>query len=104
MFGELNAAQIEQVLQAEVLGRIGYHAQGRTYIVPITYAYDGERIVSHSRVGLKIKMMRENPQVCFEVEQVDNLANWRSVIARGQYERRKVCFFSKFCLPSFGIF
>ena len=31
-------------------------------------------------------MMRENPEVCFEVEQVDNLASWRSVIAWGTYE------------------
>ena len=35
---------------------------------------------------MKVEMMRENPEVCFEVEQVDNLANWRSVIAWGNYE------------------
>ena len=31
-------------------------------------------------------MMRANPFVCFEVEQIDDLANWRSVIARGVFE------------------
>ncbi len=86
MLGEMSPGQIEQVLHAEVLGRIGCHAGGRTYVVPITYAYDGERIICHSTQGLKIQMMRENPEVCFEVEQVDNLACWRSVIAWGRYE------------------
>jgi len=32
-------------------------------------------------------MMRANPYVCFEVEQVDDLANWRSVIAWGEFEQ-----------------
>ena len=37
-------------------------------------------------LGQKIRMMRANPEVCFEVDDVDDLANWRSVIARGRYE------------------
>jgi hypothetical protein len=81
-----SSEQIEQVLRSEVIGRIGCHANGQTYVVPITYAYDGERIICHSSLGMKIQMMRSNPEVCFEVEQVDNLANWRSVIAWGKYE------------------
>ncbi|MFS0517262.1 pyridoxamine 5'-phosphate oxidase family protein [Nostoc sp. UIC 10607] len=86
MLGKLSLDQIEQVLHSQVLGRIGCHSGNRTYIVPITYAYDGERIICHSANGLKIQMMRENPEVCFEVEQVENLANWQSVIAWGRYE------------------
>jgi nitroimidazol reductase NimA-like FMN-containing flavoprotein (pyridoxamine 5'-phosphate oxidase superfamily) len=86
MLGKLSLEQIEQVLHSQVLGRIGCHSRNRTYIVPITYAYDGERIICHSTDGLKIQMMRENPEVCFEVEQVENLANWQSVIAWGRYE------------------
>ena len=31
-------------------------------------------------------MMRENPWVCVEVDHMDNLANWRSVIAWGRFE------------------
>ncbi|MGZ4558151.1 MAG: pyridoxamine 5'-phosphate oxidase family protein [Mycobacteriaceae bacterium] len=86
MLGELNGQQIENVLHAEVIGRIGCHVDGRTYIVPITYAYDGTSIYGHSAAGLKVKMMRANPSVCFEVEHVDDLANWSSVIAWGSFE------------------
>ena len=86
MLGTLSSEQIEQVLCSEVIGRIGCHANGQTYVVPITYAYDGERLICHTSQGRKIQMMRSNPEVGFEVEQVDNLANWRSVIAWGKYE------------------
>ena len=86
MNGELTREQIEHVLRTEITGRIGCHAEGRTYVVPISYAYDGEAIYAHSGDGLKIRTMRANPSVCFEVEQIDDLTNWRTVIAWGTYE------------------
>jgi uncharacterized protein len=86
MLGELNKDQIEQVLWSEVIGRIGCHADGRTYVVPITYVYDGESIYGHSADGMKLRMMRKNPNVCFEIDDMENMANWRSVIAWGTFE------------------
>ena len=86
MLGELNNDQIEHVLHSEAIGRIGCHDAGRAYVVPITYVYDGEAVYGHSTEGQKLHMMRANPFVCFEVEQVDDLANWRSVIAWGTFE------------------
>lgn len=86
MLGDLTKAEIEDLLRSEVVARIGCHSGGRTYVVPITYAYDGTGIVGHSGGGLKVQMMRENPEVCVEVDHVDDMANWRSVIAWGRYE------------------
>jgi nitroimidazol reductase NimA-like FMN-containing flavoprotein (pyridoxamine 5'-phosphate oxidase superfamily) len=86
MLGELNGTQIEQILHREVVGRIGCHDAGRAYVVPITYAYHRGAVYGHSTEGQKLHMMRANPFVCFEVEQIDDLANWRSVIAWGVFE------------------
>jgi uncharacterized protein len=86
VLGELDSDQIEQLLRSEVVGRIGCHDAGRSYVVPITYAYEGDAVYGHSTEGQKLHMMRANPFVCFEVEQVDDLANWRSVIAWGAFE------------------
>jgi uncharacterized protein len=86
MIGELNRAEIEQILGTQAVGRIGCHANGRTYVVPITYVYDGRAIYFHSLDGLKTQMMRANPSVCFEVDVVHDLANWQSVIAWGRFE------------------
>jgi nitroimidazol reductase NimA-like FMN-containing flavoprotein (pyridoxamine 5'-phosphate oxidase superfamily) len=86
MLGELTPEQINGVLFGEVVGRIGCHSDGRTYVVPITFVFDGEAVIGHSADGLKIRMMRANPDVCFQVDQRENLANWRSVVAWGRYE------------------
>lgn len=86
MLGELTHEQVEALLRSEVVGRIGCHAGGKTYVVPVTYAYDGTAVIAHSADGTKLRMMRENPSVCFEVDRVENLANWQSVIAWGRFE------------------
>ncbi len=54
--------------------------------MPISYAYDGEFIYALTREGLKIQIMRQNRQVCFEVEDIPDLGNWKSVICWGEYE------------------
>ena len=86
MLGELDAAQCEDVLRTEVIARIGCISDGRVYVVPVTYVYDGTYVYGHAMDGAKLRAMRANPQVCVEVEQVDDLSNWRSVIAWGTFE------------------
>lgn len=89
MIGTLSEEQIDQVLISKAVGRIGCHADGKTYVVPVAYAFDGTHIYAHSRAGQKIAMMRKNPRVCFQVDDIDNLANWRSVVIDGEYEELK---------------
>jgi hypothetical protein len=75
------AGRIEQLLSGEVVARLGCHAEGRTYVVPVTYAYDGNGLIIQSADGLKVRMMDQNPAACVEVDHIDDLANWRSVTA-----------------------
>ena len=86
MFGNLDKDEIEKVLSHQMIGRIGCYAFDKTYVIPISYAYDGESIYCHTYEGLKITMMRKNSRVCFEVDSMENMANWRSVIAWGDFE------------------
>jgi nitroimidazol reductase NimA-like FMN-containing flavoprotein (pyridoxamine 5'-phosphate oxidase superfamily) len=86
MLGELSPDQVDRLLRAETVGRIGCHAGDRTYVVPVTYAYDGLAIYGHTGEGMKVRMMRENPEVCFEVDRMENMANWRSAIVWGRFE------------------
>jgi uncharacterized protein len=83
---ELERAEIDELLRAQVVGRIGCHADGVTYVVPVIYAYDGEAFYAYSLEGRKIHMMRANPAVCFEVDEYDGRGSWRSAIAQGTYE------------------
>lgn len=86
MIGKLTREQIEEVLTNNVLGRIGCHDGEKTYVVPVNYIYDGHFILAHSLEGMKIEMMRKKPQVCFEVDEMKNDTNWRSVIVWGEYQ------------------
>jgi len=86
MIGTLGSSEIEEVLHQQVMGRIACHADGKSYIVPVSYAYDGEYIYVNTREGLKVQMMRKNPEICFETEVMENMANWKSVVAWGRYE------------------
>jgi len=86
MLGTLNKIQIDNLLRSQAIGRIGCNAEGKTYVVPITYAYDGENIYAHTIEGMKTRMMRANPEVCFEVDHIENMANWQSAIVWGTYK------------------
>lgn len=86
MLGKLTPAEIEKLLSKEVIGRIGCTDGHMVYVVPISYAYDGEYIYCHTHEGQKIAIMRKNPIVCFEVDHLQNMANWQSVIAHGRFE------------------
>lgn len=82
----LSSKEIERVLESNAIGRIGCYAEGRTYVVPVAYVYRGNAVYGHSAEGLKTRMMRKNPSVCFETDTVDDVFNWRSVIAWGVFE------------------
>ena len=86
MFGPLTHNEIEELIHQQFVGRIGCHADDITYVVPISYGYDGEYVYGLTQEGMKIDMMRKNPKVCFQVDDMRNLANWKSVIAWGEFE------------------
>ena len=86
MIGKLNKEDIEEFLKENVLGRIGCHDKGKTFVVPVSYVYDGKYIIVHSVEGTKIRMMRKNPNICFEVDEMKSSTNWKSVIVWGIYQ------------------
>jgi nitroimidazol reductase NimA-like FMN-containing flavoprotein (pyridoxamine 5'-phosphate oxidase superfamily) len=86
MLGTLDQTQIDALLKEQVTGRIACHADGTTYIVPINYVYHAPFIYTHSSNGKKIEMMRKNPDVCFEVDEIQTIFRWKSVVAWGQFE------------------
>lgn len=88
MVGNLEKKEIREILKNNYLGRLGFCLNGRPYIIPTTYYFDNSTsgIVSHSREGMKIEAMRKNPEICFEIEEVDHLSKWRSVLLWGKYE------------------
>ncbi|MGZ8783009.1 MAG: pyridoxamine 5'-phosphate oxidase family protein, partial [Gaiellaceae bacterium] len=83
---ELTRPEIDALLGEQVVGRVGCHADGLTYVVPVIYAYDGETVHVATIEGQKVRMMRDNPVVCFEVDDYAAPGRWRSAILQGRYE------------------
>jgi nitroimidazol reductase NimA-like FMN-containing flavoprotein (pyridoxamine 5'-phosphate oxidase superfamily) len=82
----LDKDHIEMLLRTHRVGRLACAEGGRPYIVPITYVYEDGCIYGHTNDGEKLSMMRKNPAVCFEVDNVGDFHNWQSAICRGRFE------------------
>jgi uncharacterized protein len=85
---ELSRAEIDDFLRGQRIARLGCHADGVTYVVPLIYAYDDGAVVAVTTEGRKTAMLRADPHVCVEVDEydTDGRGSWRSVIADGTYE------------------
>jgi uncharacterized protein len=85
---ELSLREIDDFLRGQRIARLGCHAGGVTYVVPLIYAYADRAVVAVTTEGRKTAMLRENPRVCVEVDEydADGKGSWRSVIAEGTYE------------------
>lgn len=85
----LSREEIDKILFSGFHAHLGCYHADEVYVLPITYIYDRGCIYSHTLSGKKLKMMRANPKVCVQVEDVTSLFNWRSVIAWGHFEELK---------------
>jgi nitroimidazol reductase NimA-like FMN-containing flavoprotein (pyridoxamine 5'-phosphate oxidase superfamily) len=54
--------------------------------VPINYVFDGTYIYSFSSPGRKIEIMREQPVVAFQVDEIESDDSWRSVMVEGKFQ------------------
>ncbi|MGZ5134759.1 MAG: pyridoxamine 5'-phosphate oxidase family protein [Flavitalea sp.] len=89
MLGVLNETQMNNVLSSQALGRLACTDGKQPYIVPVTYTFDGKYIYGQTIEGTKLKILRKNPNVCFEVDTMINMRNWQSVIVYGKFEELK---------------
>jgi len=75
----------------ELLKRVGYGHLGlargtHPYVVPIHYAFDGTYLYIYTTEGKKTEIIRDNPEICLQVEEVVSDRDWRSVIVTGEAE------------------
>jgi nitroimidazol reductase NimA-like FMN-containing flavoprotein (pyridoxamine 5'-phosphate oxidase superfamily) len=61
---------IEEIFRQNKVGRLGTAIDGQPNIIPMNFAYVSDKILLHShKDGKKIKDIKKNSQVCFEVDQ-----------------------------------
>ncbi len=89
MLGDLNDIQIYNLLTSQAVGRMACSDGKQPYIVPVTFAYDGEYIYGQTNEGLKLDILRKNPNVCFETGRMTDMRNWQSVLVYGRFQELK---------------
>ena len=86
MKGQLTQTEMDNLLHSQLIGRLACIQGNEPYIVPMAYAYDGKNILGQTVPGLKLRILEQNPKVCFEVDQLIDLHNWKSVIVFGTFK------------------
>jgi nitroimidazol reductase NimA-like FMN-containing flavoprotein (pyridoxamine 5'-phosphate oxidase superfamily) len=84
---DMAPAEMHALLQRESFGHLGCAREGRPYVVPMNYAYDGKELYFFTTEGMKTQFIEANPKVCLQVEEVTDSSRWRSVMVIGQAER-----------------
>jgi nitroimidazol reductase NimA-like FMN-containing flavoprotein (pyridoxamine 5'-phosphate oxidase superfamily) len=85
---EMTAQDSHLLLKEFDYGHLGCTREdGRPYVVPLHYTYDEPDIYIFTTEGMKTECLATNPEVCLQVEDVQDSAHWRSVILNGRAER-----------------
>lgn len=84
---EMYDDEIRETLKRLNYGHLACCKDNLPYVVPVHYAYDGEHIFIYTTEGKKAEMLRANPELCLQAEDVIDNDNWVSVIAFGQAEQ-----------------
>jgi nitroimidazol reductase NimA-like FMN-containing flavoprotein (pyridoxamine 5'-phosphate oxidase superfamily) len=84
---DMTAEEMKMLLYAKEFGHLGCSFDGRPYVVPMHYVFNGEFIYFLTTEGQKTEYMTANDEVCFQVEDILKRDDWRSVIVIGHAER-----------------
>lgn len=85
-FSVLTTAECHALLASEQVGRIAFTFRDRVDIEPVHYVYRDGWIWGRTQRGTKVNMLAHHPWVAFEVDRIEALFTWRSVVVRGRVE------------------
>lgn len=85
MHGTLSDRDIDALFAAQSFGHLGCSDEGKPYIVPMAYVFHNNALYGQTTEGKKIAILRSNPFVCFQVEEVTP-TGWRSAQCWGTFE------------------
>ncbi|HEY2854267.1 MAG TPA: pyridoxamine 5'-phosphate oxidase family protein [Gemmatimonadaceae bacterium] len=80
---ELTAPECEKILTRNHVGRVAFTFHDHVDLEPIHYVHARGWLHGRTAPGAKIAILRHHPWVAFEVDEVDGLFDWRSVVVHG---------------------
>jgi uncharacterized protein len=86
VISELTERECIDFLQRSSLGRLASSEDNQPYVVPVRFAFESNAVYVLSTLGQKIEWMRNNPKVCFAVDEIKTESDWTSVLSFGNYQ------------------
>lgn len=71
------------LLERNHIGRLAFTFRDRVDIEPISYVYADGWLYARTSPGTKLNTVEHNPWVAFEVDEIKDRFDWRSVVVRG---------------------
>ena len=84
-FAALSRGECERVLARNNVGRLAFSFHDRVDIEPIHYVFADGWLYGRTSPGSKLVPMAHNHWVAFEVDEIDDLFQWRSVVVHGAF-------------------
>jgi nitroimidazol reductase NimA-like FMN-containing flavoprotein (pyridoxamine 5'-phosphate oxidase superfamily) len=84
---EMRASEAREVLGQLNYAHLAVAEDNIPYVVPVHYAFDGENLFIYTTEGKKADILKVNPEICLQAEDVEDNENWRSVMVSGTAEQ-----------------
>ncbi len=85
VFRDLSDTECRELLARNNIGRIAYQTRDHVNVLPLGYVYHGEWLACRTQEGSKVSVLRHSPYVAFEVDEVEGLFDWKSVVVQGSW-------------------
>ena len=82
-FSAMSKLECEALLRRNHVGRLCFLNHGQPDVEPVHYVRDEGWIFLRSAMGTKLEALAHHPYVAFEIDEVRDTFEWRSVVARG---------------------
>jgi len=87
IFRDLRREEIEDIIGRNQVGRIAFAFHVRVDIQPIHYVYERGWLYGRTSEGEKIATLHHNQWVAFEIDEIRDTFDWRSVVIHGSFWR-----------------
>lgn len=85
VFDELDSTQCHMILDRNRVGRMAYSFHDQVDIAPVHYVRRGSWLYGRTVPSPKLTTLARAPWVAFEVDEIEALFEWRSVVVHGAF-------------------
>ena len=85
VFRALTPTECEKLLSRNHVARIAFSFHDRVDIEPVHYVYERGWMFGRTSLGSKLMTLAHSHWIAAEVDEIDGIFDWRSVVVRGSF-------------------